>query len=620
MKRFLPVFAALLAGATAGLAQDRPAPLLLQEPAISKDLVVFVYAGDLWTVPRGGGDARHLTTGPGTERDPAFSPDGAQIAFTGEYDGNVDVYVVPAGGGIPKRLTHHPMPDRVEGWTPDGKSILFASARNSYNPGFRRLFTVPAAGGRETELPLPMAEEGSFAPDGQRLAYVPTRRAFEAWKRYRGGTTTPVWIARLSDSSIERIPRENSNDFDPMWAGDRVFFLSDRNGPVGLYVYDTRSKRVSPVVKNEAGPDIKSASAGPGAIVYEQFGGLSILDLGSMKSRPLEIRVAGDLPAVRPHWQRVGESIRSGEISPSGLRAVFEARGEILTVPVEKGDIRNLTNTPAAAERDPSWSPDGRWIAYFSDESGEYQLHLRDQSGKGEVRKIALGDAPSFYYSPVWSPDSKKIAYTDKRLSLWYVDLDTGVSKKIDTNPYDNPFPILDPFWSPDSKWIAYTRQLKNRLAAVFLYSLDSGQSTRLTDGMSDCRYASFDRGGRYLYFTASTDIGPRTGWLDMSSFNHPVTRSVYLTVLRKEDPSPLAPESDEEKVAEAPKAAEGEANPAAEKPAAEKPAGEKPGAAKTPEVRIDLENIDQRILSLPIPPRDYVGAGPGAEGTLFLV
>ncbi|HTE19204.1 MAG TPA: PDZ domain-containing protein, partial [Armatimonadota bacterium] len=387
----------------------------------------------------------------------------------------------------------------------------------------------------------------------------------------------------------------------------QVYFLSDRSGPVTLFAYDVRSRKVSQVLKNE-GLDLKSASAGPGAIVYEQFGSLHLLDLERGRPRKLEIRVAGDLPAVRPRLQKVAGAISAHALSPTGARAVFEARGEIFTVPAAKGDVRNLTNTPGIAERDPAWSPDGKSIAYFSDESGEYALHVRDQTGKGDVRKIALGDSPSYYYGPVWSPDSKKIAYTDKRLNLWYLDLATGVSKKVDTNPYDNPFPILDPSWSPDSQWLTYPKQLKNRMAAVFVYSLATGQSHPVTDGMSDCRHAAFDKSGKYLYFTASTDIGPSTGWLDLSSINRPVTRSVYVAVLRKDLPSPLAPESDEEKVAEPPKAPDmPPVTPSQPTP----PAGA--------EVRIDLENIDQRVLALPLPARNYQGLGASAAGTFVI-
>ena len=599
-------------------------PLLLRHPALSRTQVAFVYGGDLWIVPREGGEARRLTAGAGIETDPSFSPDGTQLAFTGEYDGNVDVYVVPASGGVPRRLTYHPAADVAVGWTPDGTRVLFRSSRASYT-FFNRLYTIPAAGGPEVtnELPLPTAEEASYSPDGTHVAYVPHGQWQAAWKRYRGGQTKPIWIADLSDSSVEKLPRENSNDFDPMWVGQTIYFLSDRNGPVTLFGYDTASKTVKQVVENN-GLDIKSASAGPGAIAYEQFGTIYLYDLDSRASRRLDISVAGDLPEVRPHFLKIEpRRIRNAGISPSGARAVFEARGEILTVPAEKGDVRDLTNTVAAAERDPAWSPDGKWVAYFSDESGEYALHLRDQTGMGEARKVDLGQPPSFFYSPRWSPDSKKVAYTDKRMNVWYVDLDHPAPVRVDSDIYELPFHSLDPAWSPDSKWLAYTRQLPNHLHAVFLYSIEQKKSFQATDGMSDARYPVFDKGGKYLFFAASTDMGQANSWLEMSSINRPFTRSVYMIVLDKTQASPLAPESDDEKVA-----AEAAATPSPTPDASQTPptpdadgqAAARPGGQKKPVVvRVDLEQIGQRVLALPVPARNYMGLATGKAGVLFL-
>jgi tricorn protease len=602
MRRVLFIISLVFAAATTGLAQNQK-PILLQRPTLSNTHIVFVYAGDLWVVSREGGDARRLTTGTGVENNPIFSPDGRWIAFTGDYEGNVDVYVVSADGGVPRRLTYHPGADIALSWSPDGKQILFRTGRASSMPA-ARFFTMPVEGGGfPTEIPLPMGHEAVYSPDGQRLAYLPLAPAFQQWKRYRGGRTTKIWLARLADSSVEQVPRENSNDFNPMWIGDKVYFLSDRNGAATLFAYETGSKRVTQVIRNDA-LDIKYATAGPGAIVYEQFGTINLFDLKSGGSKRVDIRVTGDMASVRPRFERVASRIASVGLSPTGARAVFEARGEILSVPAEKGNARNITNSPGVADRDPAWSPDGRWIAYFSDESGEYALHLRDQSGMGEVRKVNLGNPPSYFYTPIWAPDSKKVAYTDKRLNLWYVDIDKGTPVKVDTNTFDNPFPVIDPTWSPDSRWITYTRQLKNRLGAVFAYSIETNKSTQVTDGLSDARFASFDKNGKYLYFTASTDIGPTTGWLDMSSFPHQITRSVYVVVLRKDLPSPLAPESDEEKIQEG------------EQPAPPRP----PQKKEIPKVNIDFDNIGQRILALPIPARNYVGMRTGKAGMLFIL
>jgi len=625
-----PLWAVVLLLATCVSGSAANHPLLLQSPTLSKTQIAFAYGGDIWIVSRAGGAAERLVTGMNRLSGPIFSPDGSLIAYTGDYDGNVDVYVVPASGGEPRRLTYHPGPDVAVAWTPDGKSVLFNSHRESPTDS-DRLFTVPAEGGLPHELPLPTAEDGSYSPDGTHLAYSPFFQWEPDWKGYRGGQTTAIWIADLVDSSVVKIPRDNSNDRNPMWVDKTVYFLSDRNGPVTLFAYDTRTQAVSQVVKND-GFDIKSASGGPDAIVYDQFGSLYLYDLAQRQSRRVEVRVAGDMPQVRPHFVKVATAaqnqIQNSGISPTGARAVFEAHAEILTVPAEKGDIRNLTQSPAVADRDPAWSPDGKSIAYFSDESGEYALHIRDQNGTGPVKKIDLGSPPSFFYTPTWSPDSKKIAYSDKRLNLWYVDLEKPTPVKVDTDLFDTPLHEFDVVWSPDNRWLAYTKQLPNQMRAAFVYSLDSGKATRVTDGMSDVLYPNFDRNGKYLYFTASTDVGLSTGWLDMTSLAHPVTRSVYAVVLRKDLSSPVPPESDEEKGGEAKKSDSGTAG--ADNQSAgdtsesskgdedkSKVAGKKAAPVK---VSIDFENILQRIVALPIPAQNYQGMRAGKEGVLYLL
>lgn len=601
---------------------------LMRHPALSKTQIVFAYAGDLWIVSREGGDAVRLTAGPGNEALPCFSPDGKRVAFSGEYDGNIDVYTIPVTGGVPKRLTYHPGADNVAGWTADGKQVLFVSQRNSYSTRFARLFTMALDSAFPSEVPLPMGYEGAYSPDGKRLAYTPIPRAFSAWKRYRGGRTSAIWIADLSDSSVQPIPRDNSNDFCPMWVGEKIFFLSDRNGPVTLFSYDTRSRKVQQAFGHN-GLDIKSAAAGPDAIVYEQFGSVHLFDWKSGKSKPVPIRIQADLLGVRKRFEKVSSRITNAAISPTGARAVFEARGDILTVPAEKGDVRNLTRTSGVAERDPSWSPDGKWIAYFSDGSGEYALHLRDQKGLGDSRKIALGNPPSFFYLPTWSPDSKKIAYTDKRLHLWYVDIEKGEPVKVDTFFRNTD---LHASWSPDSRWLAYSKPLRSWYGAVFVYSLEDRKATQITDGLGDAGNVVFDASGKYLYFTASTDIGPRVFRFDMSSYPHRPTRSVYLCVLKKDLPSPLAPESDEEKLA-GEKKEEKSNEKTDEEAAASKNGGKaeegkkasdatgKTGDRKTPpKVEIDFELIGQRILALPVPARDYTGLAAGKPNALFLV
>ena len=628
----LLVLAALLLVAARFSAASEDAPLLAHSPTLSNTQIVFVYGGYLWSVPREGGEARQLTTG-GHEALPVFSPDGNWIAFTGQYDGNIDAFVMPAEGGEPRRLTWHPDPDVAVGWTPDSKRVLFRSPRTAY-ADIDRLYTVPVEGGWPEVLPMWRAEDGWFSPDGSRIAYVPNIKWQTSWKRYKGGQTTPIYIVQLSDLKLEKIPRENSNDSHPVWFGDTVYFLSDRSGAVTLFAYDTKTKAVKQVVDNKS-LDMKDLSAGPDALVYEQFGGIYLFDPKSAKSTRVAIHVSGDLPPTRPHYEKVGDKIQSGEISPTGVRAVFEARGEILTVPAEKGDVRNLTRTTGIAERDPSWSPDGKSIAFFSDESGEYSLHIVDQSGLGTVKKIGLGNPPSFFYGPTWSPDSKKIAFTDKRMNFWYVDLDKGMPVKVDTDRFEDPSVTLAIAWSPDSKWLTYSKFLENHQRSIFVYSLDSGKASQITDGLGDARYPVFDKGGKELFFAASTDVGLSLGWLDLSSYQHPVLRSVYSAVLKKDEKSPVEPQSDEEKGPEAKKGEtksddkDKDKKDAADKTKADEgKEGEKGKDDKSKEgekkeeavkVTIDLDGITQRIVALPIKPANYIQLVAGKAGTLFV-
>ncbi len=646
MRKLLSVLLFVLVPSLLPTAAAQSDPLLLLRfPTVSKTQIVFNYAGDLWTVSRDGGDAHRLTSDVGAEILPYFSPDGSMIAFSGEYDGNRDVFIIPAAGGVPRRLTYHPAEEYVTGWTPDGKKVVFNSWGSSFMHFEDQLYTVPLDGGFPTQLPIPIAEGASFSPDASHIAYVPHIKWEAAWKRYHGGQTTPIWILDLKDSSIVKIPRDNSNDDTPMWVGDTIYFLSDRNGPVSLFAYDTKTKQVSEALHSD-GLDFKTASAGPDAIVIEQFGAIKLYDLNTHTAKNISIHVAGDIDAVRPHFAKVDpKRIQNFSISPTGARAVFEAWGEIFTVPTDKGDIRNITHSPAVADRDPRWSPDGKSIAYFSDESGEYDLAIRDQNGLGPVRHISLGTPPSFFYAPVWSPDSKKIAYSDKRLQLWYLDLDNPAPKLLDADYFGGFGPTqLSQTWSPDSKWIAYTKQLPSGQHAVFVYSLDQGKSFQITDGMSDALYPNFDKNGKYLYFTASTDVALSTAGLDMTSEEHRVSRSVYLAVLSKDEKSPLAPESDEEKPKDEKKPdqdkdkakdADKDKDKEKDKDKAKAKSGDKSAPDKVKDdkdkdkdkdkkdepvvVKIDLDGISQRILSLPIPAKNYTNMLSGKSGFLFL-
>jgi tricorn protease len=588
---------------------------LLSQPAISNAHIAFAYAGDLWVADIDGLGVRRLTTAQGDESSPAFSPDGKLIAFSGNYDGNTDVYVVPVEGGIPKRLTWHPGSDEVRGFTPDGSAVLFLSGRLSYSRAYAQLFTVPVKGGMPESLKIPNANKATYSPDGARLAYTPLREAFHQWKHYRGGTTSEIWLCSLSDYSVEKIPQPEgrSNDTDPMWIGKKIYFRSDRSGEFNLFSFDLTSREVKQLTTHGDFP-VLSASAGDGKIIYEQAGHLHIYDLNSSQSKKLTIGVATDLMEVRPRYVKGFRYVRSGSISPSGARAVLNFRGEIITVPAKKGDPRNLTLTTDVHERYPEWSPDGKSIAYFSDESGEYELHVRRQDGKGEVKKFKLKGA-GFYDTPVWSPDSQKISFTDNSWSLYWIDLETGVSKKIASEQFYGPsqFRAIHSVWSPDSKWITYTLNTAAYMQKVYVYSVDRDQSYPVTDGMSDVGDPAFDQSGKYLYFFASTDAGPVKHWFAMSNADMQMTRSIYLAVLRKDIPSPLAKESDEEKGMEEKKEPEKKEEPKGKKAKAEK-------KKEKPDYDIDLDGLSDRILPLPVGAGAYFDLQAGSEGEIYFL
>jgi tricorn protease len=581
---------------------------LLRHPTVSRDAIAFEYAGDLWSVSRNGGAAKRLTSTPGVDIDPYFSPDGSQIAFTSTEAGNTDVYVMPANGGDPKRLTYHPGSDRVKGWTPDGRFVVFSSLRTSApQEAFTRLWKVSVDGGAEEPLPLPRAWSGSFSPDGAKLAYEEIQQPlipgwYEAsyWRHYRGGRVHPISIVDLANNTVEKLPWTNSNDSIPMWVGNTIYFVSDRDFTANLYSYRVDTKQVTKIT-NHDDFDIMSASAGPDAVVYEQAGYIYLVDAKTGKEKQLNIEVTGDLPWTRPQFKKVDSMIRSAQVSPGGVRAAFEARGDIFTVPSAKGDYRNLTSSPGTHDSDPAWSPDGAQISWISDASGEQQLMLGDATGLTQPRAIPL-PSTAFYSNSVWSPNGEQILIEDNHHDLWSIDAKSGSATKVDTDENGDPTRSFDASWSPDSKWIAYAKNLKSRMQAIFIYSVAEKKSYQITDSLADSISPAFDAGGKYLYFLASTNYGPHTSWLEMSSLDHPTLRSVYLVVLGANEPSPFLPETGDEpgKPAAAP-------NPDAAKA---KPA--------STDVHIDLNGIGQRILPVAVPPADYGNLVAGPAGTFF--
>ncbi|HEY5340247.1 MAG TPA: PDZ domain-containing protein, partial [Candidatus Aquilonibacter sp.] len=519
---------------------------------------------------------------------------------------------VPAGGGEPTRLTYHPGADMVTGWTRDGSKILFTSGRNSPNDSTQP-YEIARSGGIPVMMPLPDAADGSFSPDGTHFAYVPNNQWEPFWQGYRGGQTTPIWIANMADSSVVPIPRNGENDRFPMWIGDTVYFISDRPGHYTLFAYDTRTHAVKQLLRNPRGFDIISASANDGTIVYLKFDSIHLYDPATHTDREVPITIDAEMPELRPHWVPAASQIANAAVSPTGVRAVFEAHGDILTVPADNGSIRDITQTPGIEERDPAWSPNGKWIAYFSDAGGEYSLRLRGQKGLGPERVFRLAPYPSFYYAPTWSPDSKKIAYADKHGGLYYIDV-TATSPhavKIAEQPYEtfdtNSFQAT---WSPDSRYVGYVKQLPSFLHAIDVYDTSDGHAYQVTDGMSNAISPAFDKSGKYLYFLSSTNTGFTAYGLDMESDERPTSYFVYAAVLQKQDASPVAPLTDDEPVT----AGEPESTPAAAAKDEKKEKPHKPSIAP-----INFDEIGQRIVSLPIPDANYERLEAAGPGTIFL-
>jgi tricorn protease len=638
--RFISVLAfaaaGLLSQPAAALAQA--APHILQQPAISHELIAFSYAGDIWTVPRSGGKATRITIGVGVESAPIFSPDGLTLAFTGDYDGNTDVFTVPASGGTPHRVTYHPAVDSAVGWSADGRKILFRSNRSAASR-YTQIFEVAAQGGQATPLPLPMAYSGALSPDGAKIAYNPMAPAFAfnftsyvSWGNYRGGQASTIKITTLAGLDTTEVPHEAAADLSPVWARGKLYFLSARGGPMSVYSYDSASKAVALVYRN-SGPEIRSLSSDGQSLIFDRLGELYTLEPGA-EPKLLSVDVTGDMPDVRARIRKVGDEVVNVAVSPTGLRAVVEAHGEILTVPVKKGPVRNLTNTPGVMEREPAWSPDGQSIAYFSDEGGLYALHVAAQTGQGKAKAYPLSTEPTYYFHPVWSPDSKKIAFFDNRLRSQVLDLATGKVTQLGEADAWGGFTdqTHGMSWSPDSKWLAWVRYQPNHLHGVMLFSAEKGTSIPVTDPMGDARDPAFDRNGKYLYFLASNNAGMAQHQLDMSSDLYRPTRAIYAIALAATTASPVAPESDDEKsVSEARETAKENADktPAGQAGEAKADAMAKPAAPAAPAAPkatvidlpgLSLQVIAARTIAMPIPAGPLTGLQTGKPGTLYFL
>jgi len=602
-----------------------PETLLLQQPTVSRDHVVFVYAQDLWIVGRKGGTARRLTSHVGRESGPRLSPDGRWVAFTGEYEGNADVYVIRVEGGAPRRLTWHPGGDSLRDWHPDGKHVLFASSRASGAP-VRKLFLASIDGGMPTALQVPRVGHAAYDAGAKRLAYTPYSDAFRSWKRYRGGRVPPVWIYDTKTQDVEQIPHVNASDTFPCWLNGDVYFASDRRGAgdveqMNIWRYTPGSKKAPEQITRFEEFGVRNMSAGAGVLAFAVGGSIRIFDPDGKKFERLRIHVQTDGLGRLPRWQSVKGFVRDANLSPNGKRAVFEARGEIITVPKEHGSPRNLTNSPGSHERSPAWSPDGKQIAWFSDAGGEYKLVVRDRKGRDAPKTYELGGAP-FYNDPQWSPNGKHILLSDKGNRLAYVTLKT--SEVTDVSVSQGDLGQMRPYgvWSKDSKWIAFEqRNPQTAYDHVALYELATGTVTQVTDGFSTADSPAFSKDGKHLFFRASIDSGPRRFGLDLSSSGRARTSgNLYVVVLKKDGENPLAARSDEgfekkdkkksgkkrsskskEEDGEK-KDAESDADEAEEDAEAEDSDGDKKDAKPL----IDVEGISQRILALPVKSGSY--------------
>jgi tricorn protease len=645
--------AALVAAPAVLAAQTR----MLRTPTVSKTQIAFAYANNIWIVDRAGGNARRVTTFQGTTENPKFSPDGKLLAFSAQYGGNVDVYVVPSEGGEPKRLTWHPGADLVQGWTPDGKNIVFNSSRASEAPSAApRFWTVPVEGGVETPMALPRAYQGKISPDGRRVAYRMNNSWDEERRNYRGGQNRPIWIVDLKTYDLETTPNGTSDlvvaqagaprgsshfsapttpeskNMDPVWAGnDVVDFLSDRDGVSNVWSYDTKAKKLTQLT-NFSDYDVKAldASFDGGAVVFEQGGYVHLLDTQSKKEHIVNITATGDFPWMMPQWKDVSGSMSNLALSPTGKRVALEARGEIFTIPADKGDVRNISNSSSSAEREPAWSPDGKQLSYFSDRSGEYALYIESQDGLTPPREIKIPTTGHFY-TAAWSPDGKRIMFHSADLKLWVVDVATGQAKVVGSDPWMVPTRTMNPSWSPDGKWIAYAKHLNSLYKAIEVVNVETGVSKQVTDGLADVISPAWDASGKYLWFLASTDFGLKSQWLDMTNYDHTETFGLYAAVLRKTDPSPFLPESDEENGQPAAagggfggggRGGRGGGAGAAPADEADAPAA-RPAAPRgaLPTVTIDFDGLQHRILSVPgVPDRQYSNLKAGAAGMVYFM
>jgi len=587
---------------------------LLRYPDVSATQIAFVYAGDIWLVAKDGGVAERLSTPSGEESFPRFSPDGRQIAYSANYDGNTDIYVVPSGGGLPKRLTYHPSPDRALDWYPDGSAILFASSMASGKDRFNQLYKVSRDGGLPEKLPVPYGEFGAISPDGTTLAYMPMSLDFRTWKRYRGGWAPDIWLFDLGKLTSRNLTANDANDAQPMWHGSTVYFLSDRDAAnrANIWAYDLASDALREVTHFEE-YDVRFPAIGPSDIVFEAAGRLWLLDLATEKVREVKVEVVTDRATLKPRAENVAKLIANVDISPSGKRAFVESRGEVFSLPAEHGVTMNLTRSSGVAERSPAVSPDGKRIAYFSDRSGEYELTVRPADGSGEERRVTML-GPGFRYHIFWSPDSRKVAFVDQTMAINVCDVASGKVTPIDKGLFLFQGD-LDGFtfsWSADSRWLAYARDTDNQQRVIVLYDSKNGQKHDVVSAFYDATLPTFDPDGKYLYVVANRTFKPIYSDLD-NSWIYANTTNVAAISLRKDVASPIAPRNDvegEDAKKDDKKDDKGKEKGDTKADKADKDKAKDKEAAKEPPkpVEIDLDGFEQRLVVLPAEAGNYGG------------
>jgi tricorn protease len=592
---------------------------LLRQPSISLTQITFAYGGDIWVSDLEGLKTLRLTSTPAVETNPHFSPDGNSIAFTSNRSGNQAVYVVSSEGGTPRRLTWNPSSATVCGWSTNGRNVLYATSRDNPPAASNRLWTVPVEGGPSTLLTRQWATAGSFSPDGKQIAIDRVQRWDQEWRHYHGGQNTPLVILDLTDQSEKLIPNESTIDIQPLWLGDAVYFLSDRDWTSNIWSYVPASGELRQIT-HFTGPDVKWLGGAGNKLVYERDGYLHLLDLASNESRQLSVTISADFPWAETKWEDVTKSVRSVSLSPTGKRIILEARGEIFTIPAENGDPRNITNTSGAADHAPVWSPKGNEIAWFSDAGGKgYSLFISPQDGLTKPRSISIGES-KMAWEPVWSPNGKLLAFVDNDVRVRLVDIASGTIKTVDTGRVNIERGGMGLNWSPDSRWLAYTKTGLNNFRQIVIWSVKDNIKYTLTNAFADSFSAAWDRDGHHLYFLAGTDLALGSGWANTSSIKSEPGYSPYVVNLKKDDPSPFKPRSDEETVSDKKKPEDGVKAAKGKTPEKKTEKDSTKTATKEPEpVVIDFENIERRTVSLPLSKANYQLIVSGPPGTLFI-